>query len=246
LLPCRNTYLDPSQTWLEFSVSIDATGTAASGTILAAQLDGSAHSLIRKIEVYSSAGSNLLESIDNYAVLYHACANVVGDIDDFSGVGGITQGVLPPQSYQTQGGVALAPVQNFLSSGVKNRNLDGAILIEAATNTGTASASADGVYTFQLPIMWCVIAVSIGFVRYLLVYCYPLLLDARCILETDLMRERSVGSCCLAASEGWRTMLILLVAYSFSYLLLLMKIQSRRIARRQVHPAARFGRGSTR
>lgn len=123
-------------------------------------------------------------------MLYHACGNVVGDVDDFTGVGGVTQGVLPPLSYQTQGGVALAPVQNFLSSSVKNRNLDGAILIEAATSTGTTSASADGVYTFQLPLMWYVIAVSIGFARCLLVYRYPRLLGARCILETDLGWER--------------------------------------------------------
>lgn len=30
-----------------------------------AKLDGSANTIIKKIEVYSSAGSNLLESIDN-------------------------------------------------------------------------------------------------------------------------------------------------------------------------------------
>lgn len=58
----RNTYLDPSQTWLEFQLT--PTFVTGGATNVAA-LDGSAHSLIRKVEVYSSAGSNLLESIDN-------------------------------------------------------------------------------------------------------------------------------------------------------------------------------------
>jgi hypothetical protein len=58
----RNTYLDPSQTWLEFTF----TPTFAGATL--AKFDGSANTIIKKIEVYSSAGSNLLESIDNVSV----------------------------------------------------------------------------------------------------------------------------------------------------------------------------------
>lgn len=150
----RNTYLDPTQVWLEFSIAIVCAGTVSSGTIYNAQLDGSAHSLIKKLEVYSSAGSNLLESIDNYGALYHACGNVVGDIDDFSGIGSVTQGILPPLSIQTAGAAAVKQTQNYLSSVVKNRNLDGLIMQEASTGTkGTSSAGADGVYTFQLPLM---------------------------------------------------------------------------------------------
>ncbi|MES2464513.1 MAG: hypothetical protein V4671_28460, partial [Armatimonadota bacterium] len=57
----RNTYLDPSGTYLRFGLkNTNATHAAA--------LDHSGSAVIRKLEIYSSAGSNLLESIDNYHV----------------------------------------------------------------------------------------------------------------------------------------------------------------------------------
>lgn len=108
-----------------------------------AQLDGSAHSLIRKIEVYSSAGSNLLESIDNYNVLYQACANVVCDVDEFGSVGGVAEGYEVPYSavYPISGTADVANIQ-YVSPSVRQRDVNGLLVRSGAA------------YTFQLPLMW--------------------------------------------------------------------------------------------
>jgi hypothetical protein len=125
--PRRNTYLDPSQTWLEFTANFTITGEAF------AQLDGSAHSMIRKIEVFSSAGSNLLESIDNYGVLYQACANVVDSPDSMCGTGGITEGYEGTVSKIKPETASTAPFNTY--------------------TTPTAAQLADATYTFHLPLM---------------------------------------------------------------------------------------------
>jgi hypothetical protein len=104
---------------------VTATGTP--------QLDGSAHSLIKKIEVYSSAGSNLLESIDQYGVLYQACANVVDDVDDMSSAGSVCEGYDAPYS-------AVSTLGGFTARTTRAREVNGAVL--------TA-----GTYTFALPLM---------------------------------------------------------------------------------------------
>lgn len=133
----RNTYMDPSQTWLEFVVTPDLT------TATIAQLDGSAHSLIRKIEVFSSAGSNLLESIDNYGVLYQACANVVSDVDDMCSSGSVCEGYNAPafSTNSTPGAIATVPFLVQVTDNVKAREVSGMPLTEGLA------------YTFQLPLM---------------------------------------------------------------------------------------------
>jgi hypothetical protein len=126
----RNSYLDPSQTWLEFTFTVTATGTP--------QLDGSANSLIKKIEVYSSAGSNLLESIDQYGVLFQACSNVVNDVDDMSSASSVCEGYDAPYGAAFTVGTNL--VSSYANRSTRAREVNGTVL--------TA-----GTYTFALPLM---------------------------------------------------------------------------------------------
>lgn len=134
--------MDPSQTWLEFQFTPVFTTTTNSSPQVAA-LDGSANSLIKKIEIYSSAGSNLLESIDNYGVLYQACANVVSDVDDMSSTGSVLEGYKAPLAIIAQNDAAAAtrPFVNYLSDTIKTRSVNGIALTSGTT------------YTFQIPLM---------------------------------------------------------------------------------------------
>lgn len=136
----RNTYLDPSQTWLEFQLTpVFTTG----GGVNCANLDGSAASIIRKIEVYSSAGSNLLESIDNYSVLYHANLNVMASPAELAAEGSVSEGFKPALAVITNNsaGAAVLPIVNYLSDGVKSQAYTGQTLTSGTT------------YTFQIPLM---------------------------------------------------------------------------------------------
>ncbi len=67
-IPCSaNTFLDQSQTYLEMKVKNTSINSGSSSNI-SASFDGSAASLIHRLEIFH--GANLLESIDNYNVLH--------------------------------------------------------------------------------------------------------------------------------------------------------------------------------
>ncbi len=96
----RNTYLDPSGTFLRFKLS-NATVAA-----LDIEPDNSAVCVIRKLELYSAAGSNLLESVDNYNVLSQAMSSVQANPSDVYNTGSVTSGY---SSISTEVTVAATP-----------------------------------------------------------------------------------------------------------------------------------------
>jgi len=62
----KNCYLDPSQTYIRYTVKNNDTTVSVNNYI---QFDGSGASVINRIDVYH--GSNLLESVQSYNVLYN-------------------------------------------------------------------------------------------------------------------------------------------------------------------------------
>ena len=62
-----NTWYDPSQSYLKFSVQVAAAGAVAQNAVDAIYVDNSAYSFISRLDVYH--GSNLLETISQYGPL---------------------------------------------------------------------------------------------------------------------------------------------------------------------------------
>ena len=62
-----NTWYDPSQSYLKFSVQCAATAAVAQGVVDAIYVDNSAYSFLSRLDVYH--GSNLLETISQYGAL---------------------------------------------------------------------------------------------------------------------------------------------------------------------------------
>lgn len=80
-----------------------------------------------------------MESIDNYNILYQACANVVGDIDDMSGAGSLLEGYAPPVGVADA--VTTTSATSWSSRLSKYRESSGMLVA-----SGVA-------YTFQLPLL---------------------------------------------------------------------------------------------
>ncbi len=88
-IPCSaNTFLDQSQSYLQFKVRARSDVDLAANQVIA--LDGTVASLIHRLEIYH--GSNLLETIDNYNVLHTLLTDLTVDNTTRGGVMGALMG----------------------------------------------------------------------------------------------------------------------------------------------------------
>lgn len=89
-IPCSaNTFLDQSQSYLQFKLRARSSADMSDGgdTI---RLDGNASAILHRLEIYH--GSNLLETIDNYNVLHTLLTDLTVDNTTRGGVMGALMG----------------------------------------------------------------------------------------------------------------------------------------------------------
>lgn len=89
----KNAYLDPSKTWLEFTL-VNKSQTASS-TYSAVQLDGNAYSVFRNISLYDRPGGTVLEAVREAPTLYNLIKNATSGLEPSWMVGSLTEGYLP-------------------------------------------------------------------------------------------------------------------------------------------------------
>lgn len=93
----RNTYLDPSKTYLEFTLQ----NLSSDGTPAAAQLDGSAHSLIQTVRLFDKPSGTEIEVVENANHLHHIINNATQSKERAFQVGSLLEGYLPARKYAT-------------------------------------------------------------------------------------------------------------------------------------------------
>lgn len=139
-VPCgrKSSFLDQSQTFLEFEVQ----PTAASGTLA---IDSHASCFIHRLEIFH--GSNLLESIDNYNVLYNMMLDAQVGGDQRNGHLSVSQGC-------AEGGGFAFSATTLSDYGAFKAAADGKTLMEGGTvplRTGMSLTSGTK-YKFAIPL----------------------------------------------------------------------------------------------
>lgn len=104
----KNAYLDPSKTWLEFTL----TNKSDDGAIFSAvQLDGNAYSVFRDITLYDRPGGTVLETVREAPTLYNLIKNATSGLESSSMVGSLTEGYLPSRFYYDDATSAFLPTR---------------------------------------------------------------------------------------------------------------------------------------
>ena len=146
-VPCSsNTFLDQSQSYLEFKLKARG-GSNTTGL----RLDSSAASLIHRIEVYH--GSNLLESIDGYNVLHSMMMDATVDNTTRNGVMSALMGtsVSPGAPGVPSSATSLTSTQYTAAVTATTEDVSEfhSGLTLTATNAATVSADLDNIYRNQ-------------------------------------------------------------------------------------------------
>lgn len=150
-IPCgqRNTYLDPSKTWLELTV-VNVSDACV-------QLDGSAHSFVNRVQLFDRAGGLCVEDVEQAGALNHILLNATADPQDLAGRRS-GEGFLPPRVSIDFGSTA-APIlwtQPALLQGSYQGNVmeTSSVVQTPTSNDNVAPAYANGqVQTFSLPLL---------------------------------------------------------------------------------------------
>lgn len=121
----RSQWLDPAQTFLQFTVTPTMVGT---GTL---KWSARGYDFIRSIQVYSSAGSNLLESCDQYNALWSALRTLNSTEDHAKYSDSVTMGVDPTRPR-------MGRVQTQATTGVASTSMTYAIPLTSILGLQTA------------------------------------------------------------------------------------------------------------
>ena len=150
-----NTWYDPSQSYLKFSVQCAATGAVAQGAVDGIYVDNSAYSFISRLDVYH--GSNLLETISQYGALCNTILDSTLTQADKSGLSSM-MGINPLSTGCCGSGAAFV-ANTFLPSLYSQTPGDRTGLalraVQGAANINTAFCQ-----TFCLPLMSGVVGVN--------------------------------------------------------------------------------------
>lgn len=159
-IPCgrKNTFLDPSKTFLAFT--LNNTCQVAALTTSAAQLDGSATSVIRRLRLIDKQGGSNLELIDEYASLMSLRTIANAEVGSLSGFRSGPEGFLPYRAqFSAAGLLTWSSPQN--STGVpQGQYFERTTTASQVTSTANASVSNSApaycnasTQTFAIPLL---------------------------------------------------------------------------------------------
>jgi len=146
----RNTYLDPSKTWLEIMLRNDCLDDGDDSA--AAQLDGSGHALIKNLRLMDRPGGTVLEEIGEANALAHLYVNGTAKPEDLYGYRSAGEGFLSARlgtNYETTSSVT------FVSPSVATGGYQGQIFESTGVDTGVGDVGyANGnTQTLGLPLL---------------------------------------------------------------------------------------------
>lgn len=149
----RNAYLDPRKTWLELTLKNNC--KRANGTSVAAQLDGSGHSLLRSLRLFDKPGGSVLEEIGEYAALAHIVINATATAEELGCVRAVGEGFFPRRFTSS-----LAAGAGVTTTGQGAAPYQGQVFESSATaqtfttaSTYPAAYANGNVQTLGLPLM---------------------------------------------------------------------------------------------
>lgn len=162
----RSTHLDPAQTYLMFT----ATPTLTAGT--SATWQAKPWSFIKQIQLYSSAGSNLLETTGEYAALWEILRNTGSTEDHARASDTITMGIdagRPRMALKQNSGVSMTyaiPLTSILGLSTAGQlylpthALSSPLRLELTLNSAAAALACAGTptavsYTVTNPYLSC-------------------------------------------------------------------------------------------
>ena len=148
-----NTWYDPSQSYLKFSVQCSATAAVAVGVVDGIYCDNSAYSFFSRLDVYH--GSNLLETMSQYGPLCNTILDATLTQSDKAGLSGMMGTNCLSSIYNPANAALGAYGQSVACQTPGDRS--GLALSAIAVAGGIGAASCQ---TFCLPLMSGVVGVN--------------------------------------------------------------------------------------